>query len=60
MKQRSTHNPDLAFIKHEWKGNILNVKNQYVNLDGPSEKSFRQLFQWQIEKNPLKGLKKKR
>jgi L-ascorbate metabolism protein UlaG (beta-lactamase superfamily) len=59
MKQRSTHNPDLAFIKHEWKGNILNVKNQYVNLDGPSEKSFRQLFQWQIEKNPLKGLKKK-
>lgn len=59
MKQRSTHNPSLRFIKENWTGNLLNEKNQYLNLDGPSERSFAELFQWQTAKNPLKSLKKK-
>ncbi len=59
MKQRSTHNASLRFIKENWTGNLLNEKNQYLNLDGPSERSFAELFQWQTEKNPLKPLKKK-
>jgi L-ascorbate metabolism protein UlaG (beta-lactamase superfamily) len=59
MKQRSTHNPQLGFIKEGWTGNQLNEKNQYINLDGSSERSFAELFKWQSEKNPLKLLKKK-
>jgi L-ascorbate metabolism protein UlaG (beta-lactamase superfamily) len=59
MQKRITYNPDLLFIKQEWSGNPLNIKNQYVNLDGPSEKTFRELLKWQTQKNPLKSLKKK-
>lgn len=59
MKQRSTYNPSLRFIKENWTGNLLNEKNQYINLDGPSERSFAELFKWQREKNPLKPLKRK-
>ncbi len=59
MKQRLTHNPSLSFIKNDWAGNQLNGKNQFINLDGASERSFAELFQWQTEKNPLKPLKKK-
>ena len=59
MKQRSTYNPSLSFIKKDWAGNQLNEKNQFINLDGASERSFAELFQWQTEKNPLKPLKKK-
>jgi L-ascorbate metabolism protein UlaG (beta-lactamase superfamily) len=58
MNQRSTYNPSLQFIKQGWSGNPLNEKNQYINLDGASERSFGQLFKWQIEKNPLRDLKK--
>ena len=59
MKLRSTHNPSLPFIKQGWTGNSLNEKNQYLNLDGASERSFRELLKWQTEANPLKGLKRK-
>jgi L-ascorbate metabolism protein UlaG (beta-lactamase superfamily) len=59
MNQRSTYNPSLPFIKDGWTGNPLNQKNQYINLDGSSERSFAELFKWQTEKNPLKPLKKK-
>ncbi len=59
MKQGSTYNPSLNFIKKNWNGNLLNEKNQFINLDGASERSFAELFQWQTEKNPLKPLKKK-
>jgi L-ascorbate metabolism protein UlaG (beta-lactamase superfamily) len=58
MTKRSTYNPSLNFIKKEWSGNLLNEKNQYINLDGSSERSFAELFKWQSEKNPLKPLKK--
>jgi L-ascorbate metabolism protein UlaG (beta-lactamase superfamily) len=59
MQKRITCNPDLSFIKEGWNGNPLNIKNQYMNLDGPSEKTFSELLKWQTEKNSLKILKKK-
>lgn len=59
MKQKPTHNPLLPFIKDDWRGNKINNRNQYINLDGPSEKSFSEFWKWQTESNPLKPLKKK-
>jgi L-ascorbate metabolism protein UlaG (beta-lactamase superfamily) len=59
MAKRPTYNPSLSFIKEGWKGNRLNEKQQYINLDGPAEKSFAELFKWQAERNPLKPDKKK-
>jgi L-ascorbate metabolism protein UlaG (beta-lactamase superfamily) len=59
MRKRSTHNPSLQFIKQGWNGNPLNEKNQYINLDGASERSFAELLKWQLETNPLRSLKKK-
>lgn len=59
MPKRITQNPDLKFIKKGWNGNELNERNEYINLDGASEKTFMQLLKWQTEKNPLKALKKK-
>ncbi len=58
MKQLPAHNPNLPFIKTDWNGNLLNAKQQYINLDGPSERGFAELFKWQTEINPLKQLKK--
>jgi L-ascorbate metabolism protein UlaG (beta-lactamase superfamily) len=57
-KRKPTFNPALPFFKKDWIGNMLNLKNQYINLDGPSEKSFKALLQWQTAKNTLKALKK--
>lgn len=59
MAKLSAYNPSLPFIKEKWKGNQLNEKQQYINLDGPSERSFAELFKWQTERNPLKPLKQK-
>jgi L-ascorbate metabolism protein UlaG (beta-lactamase superfamily) len=59
MGKRLIHNSSLGFIKEGWTGNPLNDKNEYINLDGKSERSFRELFQWQVEKNQLRSLKKK-
>jgi L-ascorbate metabolism protein UlaG (beta-lactamase superfamily) len=58
MTGRITYNPALSFVKKNWNGNPINEKNEYINLDGPSEKTFRELLKWQREKNPLKLLKK--
>lgn len=59
MPERITHNPSLPFIKENWNGNLLNEKQQYVNLDGPAEKTFAELLKWQTETNPLKPAKRK-
>jgi L-ascorbate metabolism protein UlaG (beta-lactamase superfamily) len=59
MVERIAYNPNLSFIKNNWNGNPLNEKNKYINLDGPSEKTFSELLKWQSEKNILKPLKKK-
>jgi L-ascorbate metabolism protein UlaG (beta-lactamase superfamily) len=58
MAQLPTHNSSLPFIKENWSGNLLNKKQQYINLDGPSERSFAELLKWQTEKNPFKPLKR--
>jgi L-ascorbate metabolism protein UlaG (beta-lactamase superfamily) len=58
MAQLPTHNSSLPFIKENWAGNLLNKKQQYINLDGPSERSFAELLKWQTEKNPFKPLKR--
>lgn len=55
---RITHNPALPFIVPEWKGNPLNAKNQYINLDGPSQRNYFDVLKWQLDKKPLKALKK--
>jgi len=59
MQKLPTYNPSLSFIKENWSGNLLNEKQQYINLDGPAEKSFAELLKWQTERNPLKPAKKK-
>lgn len=56
---RLTHNPSLSFIIEKWQGNPLNEKNQYINLDGPSQRNYWDVLKWQAEKKPLKPLKKK-
>ena len=48
---RKTHNKDLRFIKDDWKGNPIDKDNRYTNLDGPSERGFRDLMKWQFGKN---------
>ncbi|HLP36187.1 MBL fold metallo-hydrolase [Lacibacter sp.] len=58
MAQLPTHNSSLPFIKENWNGNLLNKKQQYINLDGPSERSFAELLKWQTERNPFKPLKR--
>lgn len=58
MAQLPTHNSSLPFIKENWTGNLLNKKQQYINLDGPSERSFAELLKWQTERNPFKPLKR--
>lgn len=57
-KSKPSFNSSLPFIIDNYKGNAINNKQQYVNLDGPSERSFSELFQWQLERNPLRLLKK--
>jgi L-ascorbate metabolism protein UlaG (beta-lactamase superfamily) len=59
MNSKATHNPNLPFIKEGWGGNVVTKKNQYSNLDLPSEKTFTELLKWQKQKNPQKLLKKK-
>lgn len=59
MSKLPAYNPSLSFIKDNWSGNPLNEKQLYINLDGPSERTFAELFKWQTEKNPLKPLKQK-
>lgn len=59
MAQLPVYNPLLPFIKTNWNGNPLKDQQQYINLDGPSERSFAELFKWQTETNPLKKFKQK-
>lgn len=54
-----THNPALLFVKQNWFGNPLNLdENQYQNLDGKSERGFKDVLKWQLGPKPLKKLKK--
>ena len=53
-----TTNPSLKIIKPGWKENPLGKDGKYINLDGPSEKSFADLLKWQLSKNPYSRAKK--
>ena len=55
---RKTHNKNLPFIKDDWQGNPMDNQNRYTNLDGPSERGFRDLFKWQTGKNKYSSEKK--
>jgi L-ascorbate metabolism protein UlaG (beta-lactamase superfamily) len=59
LQKPDTHNPSLGFIKPGFAGNALDAKGRYINLDGPSERSFKELLRWQTGPKPLKKLKKK-
>lgn len=53
------YNPGLSFINDQWDGNPLDSFGKtYVNLDGPSERSYREVLKWQLGPKPLKHLKK--
>lgn len=58
MVQLPVNNPALPTIKNGWKGNPVNEKSRYVNLDGPSERGFADVLRWKLKKNPLQPLKK--
>lgn len=55
---RDTHNESLPIIKKEWQGNPIDSKNRYMNIDGPSERGFGQLLQWQLSRNKYSSKKK--
>ena len=55
---RKTHNKNLPFIKDDWDGNPLDEQNRYRNLDGPSERGFKDLIKWQTGKNKYDSEKK--
>lgn len=57
-KRFITHNPALPFIHSTWKGNPLDDKGLYCNLNGPSERGLREVLQWQLGPKPQKAEKK--
>ena len=57
-KLRKTYNKELRFIKDDWRGNPIDKNNRYMNLDGPSERGFKDLFKWQTGKNKYDSEKK--
>jgi L-ascorbate metabolism protein UlaG (beta-lactamase superfamily) len=57
-KNRPTHNPALPFVKQNWTGNVIDKRNQYINLDGASERTLKEVYKWQRQKNELKPLKR--
>ncbi len=55
---RKTHQKANPFILDNWKGNEINKKGQYINLDGPSERTFAEMLQWQRNRKERKKIKK--
>jgi L-ascorbate metabolism protein UlaG (beta-lactamase superfamily) len=54
-----THNKNLPFIIPDWKGNPVTEKGRFVNLDGPSERSYQDVLKWQRNRKEAKAKKKK-
>lgn len=59
MKGRPTHNADLPFTRAGWEGNPKNAKDEYINLDGASERNIMDVLRWQLTRNPFRERKKK-
>jgi L-ascorbate metabolism protein UlaG (beta-lactamase superfamily) len=57
-KQIKVLNENLPIIKSGWKGNLIDSKGRYTNLDGPSMRGFKALMKWQLSTNPFAEEKK--
>jgi len=56
---RKTHNKELPFIKEDWKGNPLDSKDRYKNLDGHSARGLRDVFKWKVlQRNKYAAMRK--
>jgi L-ascorbate metabolism protein UlaG (beta-lactamase superfamily) len=53
-----SHNKALPFIKQDWTGNPRDKKGRYINLDGPSERTFSEMLKWQTSRKESKQIKK--
>ncbi len=56
---KKTYNKHLPFIKKNWEGNPVDIKNKYVNLDGASERTFAEMLKWQRSRKESKLIKRK-
>ncbi|NOT36343.1 MAG: Zn-dependent hydrolase [Saprospiraceae bacterium] len=54
---KPSHNPELPFIKDNYKGNLLTEEDRYTNLFGDDLKSLSAVLKWQLGKKPLTKLK---
>lgn len=55
---KKTHNKDLRFTKEDWSGNPIDKQDRYINLDGPSARGFKDVYQWKSGKNKYAAQKK--
>ncbi len=55
---RKTVNESLSILIENWIGNPLDEEGRYKNLHGKSEQTFKDVFKWQLTKNPFKKQKK--
>ncbi len=58
-KTRKAYNGDLPFVIKNWNGNPMEHKNRYVNLNGASEKGYKEVLAWKVKGNEFKVEKKK-
>jgi L-ascorbate metabolism protein UlaG (beta-lactamase superfamily) len=52
-------NKQLPFIKEGWSENPTDKKGLYINLDGASERTFKEMLQWQTHRKQSKEIKRK-
>ncbi|MET4083379.1 L-ascorbate metabolism protein UlaG (beta-lactamase superfamily) [Pedobacter sp. UYP30] len=55
---RKILNENLPILTENWEGNPLDAEGRYKNLHGKSEKTYKDLFKWQLSKNPFRKHKK--
>ena len=55
---RKIVNESLSILIENWIGNPLDEEGRYKNLHGKSEQTFKDVFKWQLTKNPFKKQKK--
>lgn len=50
--ERFEFNPDLDFIKSDWKGNPLDSDCNFVNHEYPHVNNFAEVIKWKLSRNP--------
>jgi L-ascorbate metabolism protein UlaG (beta-lactamase superfamily) len=58
-KLRKAYNGELPFVISQWNGNPMDHKHRYINLNGASEKGYRDVLAWKSKGNEFKVEKKK-